>query len=265
MCVPTRAPGIRGREGTPFDREFVQLCPGSRTELSTHAAPKAPPDGRKPAVPGVISRRPNASIAHPLRNSPGTLDPLTIAPVKTAREKILQTAADLFYASGVRAVGVDTVVEKSGVAKMTLYKHFPSKSALVNAVVSKQAEEFLTFLRSGLDKRQAADGNAKLLVLFDVLSEWFNSATFRGCPFINVCMELGEGEESAATACRAAKRRVRELLVELAAASGAQDSVVVADQAYLLVEGSIVAAAMWRTAEPAAKAKRAMAQLLITR
>lgn len=182
--------------------------------------------------------------------------------MKTAREKILQTAADLFYASGVRAVGVDTVVEKCGVAKMTLYKHFPSKSALVNAVVSKQAEEFLARVRSGLASRPDENGEQRLLTVFDVLQEWFATETFRGCPFINVCMELGEGEESAATACRAAKRRLRELLVELAAASRSKNPVELADQAYLLVEGAIVAAAMWKTAEPAAKAKKALATLM---
>lgn len=186
----------------------------------------------------------------------------TIASVKTARDKILQTAADLFYASGVRAVGVDTVVEKSGVAKMTLYKHFPSKAALVNAVVAKQAEEFLAFLRAGLDSRAPKDPTQALLAVFDVLGEWFSTGTFRGCPFINVCMELGEGNESAATACRAAKRRVRELLVELARATGARDPVELADQAYLLVEGAIVSAAMWKTAEPASKAKKALAALI---
>ncbi|NJN36217.1 MAG: helix-turn-helix transcriptional regulator [Nitrospiraceae bacterium] len=61
---------------------------------------------------------------------------------ESAREKILETAAALFYAHGFRAIGVDTIVEQSGVAKMSLYRHFPSKDDLIAAYLAKQSRSF---------------------------------------------------------------------------------------------------------------------------
>lgn len=64
-----------------------------------------------------------------------------------ARERVLETAGGLFYRYGFRAVGIDTVIAKSGVAKMTLYKHFPSKDALIAAYLERSNEAFWSTLR----------------------------------------------------------------------------------------------------------------------
>ena len=58
------------------------------------------------------------------------------------RERILETASALFYKQGVRAVGVDLVVEKAGVAKTSLYRHFGTKDDLVAAFLEREDQDF---------------------------------------------------------------------------------------------------------------------------
>lgn len=178
-----------------------------------------------------------------------------------ARERILQTASDLFYSQGLRAVGVDTVVEKSGVAKMTLYNHFPGKDELVREVLERKNETWLKSLRAGVE-RLSPDPAGRLLAVFDVLEEWYKEPAFRGCIFINAALETPSREHTTSKACLNHKRRLREFLGELARLARVKDPETVADQVYLLAEGATVAAAMWGIAEPARKARKAAASLM---
>jgi AcrR family transcriptional regulator len=111
----------------------------------------------------------------------------------SARDRILRTAMDLFYAHGIRAVGVDRIIAESGVAKMTLYKHFPSKSALVIEYLKYKDDKWLTAI-----ERIANDGNKsaleRLLALFDVMGKVIGVPDYQGCPFIRTLAEFGSDD-----------------------------------------------------------------------
>src|SRR6516225_1909974 len=96
-----------------------------------------------------------------------------------ARQRILETADRLFYQEGVRAVGIDRIIAEAGVAKMSLYKHFPSKHDLILAVLQYREEGVLEFFRSSME-RHGKKKNA-LRAFFAALKEWFEAAEFRGC------------------------------------------------------------------------------------
>lgn len=99
----------------------------------------------------------------------------------SARERVLSTAARLFYAHGVRATGIDRIIAEAGVAKMSFYRHFPSKSGLVQAFLDRRHAQWMAWFEAALQRRVAQAGVPRLSMLADVLGEWFAQADFRGC------------------------------------------------------------------------------------
>src|SRR5262245_5190891 len=107
----------------------------------------------------------------------------------TARERIDHTAYELLSRRRVRAVGVDEVVARSGVAKMTLYRHYPSKNHLALAFLRRREELWTrTWLQAEVERRGGTPGQ-RLLAIFDVFDKWFRRTDFEGCSFINVLLE----------------------------------------------------------------------------
>lgn len=109
----------------------------------------------------------------------------TDAPAK-ARERVLAVAYDLFSRRGIRAVGVDNIIGQAGVAKMTLYRHFPSKNDLILAFLQRREELWTHRWVEDEVKRRASAPSERLLTIFDVFHEWFQRSDFEGCSFINV-------------------------------------------------------------------------------
>ena len=110
-----------------------------------------------------------------------------------ARDRILDTSYELFSRHGVKAVGVDTIIERSGVAKMTLYRHFRSKDELVLAFLRERESVWTVgWLQAEVEAR-SDDPRQRLLVIFDVLDDWFRRGDFEGCSFINLMLEAGVG------------------------------------------------------------------------
>src|ERR1700720_3953954 len=101
------------------------------------------------------------------------------------REKILETASDLFYHRGVRAVGVDLVVEKAGVAKTSLYRHFRTKDDLVAAFLHREDEDFWKCW-DGVAQRHHADAEAELEAQLEWIGERVGRPNYRGCPQLKV-------------------------------------------------------------------------------
>ncbi|MDR3323549.1 MAG: TetR/AcrR family transcriptional regulator, partial [Zoogloeaceae bacterium] len=106
------------------------------------------------------------------------------------RQLILNTALVLFRAYGYRAVGIDRVLAESGVAKMTLYKYFPSKTALIAAVLEERDRDFLQSLTAFVQARQTPQAQLRALFLWHY--RWFQDASFNGCMFINAVAEFPE-------------------------------------------------------------------------
>ncbi|BEP34412.1 TetR/AcrR family transcriptional regulator [Variovorax sp. V59] len=163
-----------------------------------------------------------------------------------ARERILLTAHELFYADGIRATGIDRVIAASGVTKVTFYRHFPSKDDLVRAFLDHRHARWMAWFVDALGRRgaheRAGDAGA-LLLLADVMAEWFADPEFRGCAFINSVAEVGGSVEGAAQRAREHKREMVEVIAGLLPAA-LPARMALAQTAALGVDGAIVKAQM---------------------
>lgn len=159
-----------------------------------------------------------------------------------ARTRILAAAYDLFSRSGIRAVGIDAIIARSGVARMTLYRHFASKEELVLAYLEQREERWTRgWLQAEVEAR-AADPAERLLAVFDVFDPWFRRDDFEGCAFIRVMLESIAGEDVVRTASTASLTRIRAFLEGLAREAGVADPDDFARKWHILMKGSIVAA-----------------------
>jgi AcrR family transcriptional regulator len=164
------------------------------------------------------------------------------AEISPARERILDTAYELFSRHGIRAVGVDRIVATSGVAKMSLYRHFPSKDDLVLAFLQEREQRWTNaWLRAEVERR-AATPDERLLAIFDVFGEWFRRDDFEGCSFINVLLEFDERDHRVRRASVEHLGNIRSFVRDLFTQAGARDPDALARQWHLLMKGSIVAA-----------------------
>jgi AcrR family transcriptional regulator len=179
---------------------------------------------------------------------------------RSARDRILDTAFRLFYAHGVRGVGVDTVIAESGVAKATLYKHFPRKDDLVLAYLDKVDQAWFGALRAAA--RAAGDAPADQLVgMFDALATACRRADYHGCAFINTAAEARAGTDVHARTVEH-KTVVRAWIADLARRAGARDPGALARQLGLLLDGGLTAGVL--DADPAAAdAARNAANILV--
>src|SRR5246127_3761763 len=105
------------------------------------------------------------------------------------RDRILATASDLFYQHGIRAVGVDFVVEKAGVAKTSLYRHFGTKDDLVVAFLQRMDQEFWQTWET-VTAQHADDARAELHAQLAWIGERASQPDYRGCPQINIAAEF---------------------------------------------------------------------------
>jgi AcrR family transcriptional regulator len=158
-----------------------------------------------------------------------------------ARERIMVVAYDLFCRHGIRAVGVDTIIEHSGVAKMTLYRHFGSKDALVLAVLDRREELWTREWLQAEVMRRATDPADRLLAIFDVFDGWFRRRSFEGCLFINALINF-LSKHPIHKASREQLVRIRSFIEGLASEAGVADPASFARQWHILMKGSNVAA-----------------------
>lgn len=175
-------------------------------------------------------------------------------------ERLLDAASRLFYARGASNVGINEIIDRAQVARMTLYHHFPSKDALLQAVLERRAEERLAWIRRAEDRAEAPDG--RLLAVFDLLREWVESPDYRGCPLTNATIELGGQLNPARPIARDYQQDVRSYLTELARDAGAHEPDALARQLQLLLDGATVDALVEGSAEPAWHARQAAATLV---
>jgi AcrR family transcriptional regulator len=184
---------------------------------------------------------------------------VTTAPVG-ARDRILDTAFRLFYAHGVRGVGVDTVIAESGVAKATLYKHFPRKDDLALAYLDR----IDGIWRGQLQAAAAAAGDDprdRLVGMFDALVTACRRDGYHGCAFINTAAETAAGSDVHARTVEH-KAEVRRWVRDLAAEAGANDPDALARALTLLLDGGLSAGVL--DADPgAADAAKAAARALV--
>src|SRR5579862_424031 len=161
----------------------------------------------------------------------------------SARERILDSAYELFSTRGVGAVGVDDVVVRAAVAKATLYRHFPSKGALVLAFLERRGEVWTRGWIEGEVRRRAATAQDRLLTIFELFDEWFRRDDFEGCSFVNVMLDPANRDSPVARACVSQLERIRDVLRGFAADAGLHDVDNFAHALQILMQGAIVHAA----------------------
>lgn len=133
-----------------------------------------------------------------------------------ARERILRTAHDLFYAEGLRATGIDRVIAEAGVTKVTFYRHFPSKNDLILAYLNLRHEQWMHWFTEALQRHGGASKGAQALP--PALKEWFSSkalGAFRGCAFLNGVSELGPAIPAVVQATRQHKQAMTDAIEAL--------------------------------------------------
>jgi AcrR family transcriptional regulator len=177
------------------------------------------------------------------------------------RAKILATATDLFYRQGIRAVGVDLVVEKAGVAKTSLYRHFGTKDDLVVA--------FLQFMDKDFWKdwdRVAAqhpdDARAELNAQLEWIGERAGQPDYRGCPQINIAAEFPDVDHPARKVAKEHKLELRRRLKALAERLNCADPDVIAGQLTVLINGAFVSTPMYEPGESPMLLRRAADALI---
>ena len=179
-----------------------------------------------------------------------------------ARERILETAFRLFYAHGVRGVGVDTIIAASGVAKATFYKHFPSKDDLAVAYLDRVD----ALWRGQLQAAAAAAGpdpRVRLVGMFDALLAVCEQDDFHGCAFINTAAESAPGSPVHARSVEH-KAEVRAWVRDIALQGGARDPAALARALTLLLDGALAEGVLDGDPSAARAAKDAAAALVET-
>lgn len=184
-----------------------------------------------------------------------------MATTQDKREMLITTALRLFAAHGYRAVGIDRILAESNVAKMTLYKYFPSKEALILAVLEARDRAFIESLTAYVTAQEP--GLARLAAVFEWHGQWFASEDFRGCLFIHASAEHDrDSPEVMALATRHKQQIVRLLHDWVRPVVPSSAAMMLAVQLSMLIDGAIVAAHTSQLQDAAPQAWQA-AQVLV--
>ncbi len=157
----------------------------------------------------------------------------------SARERILDTAYDLFSRHGTHAVGVDAIVAGSGVAKMSLYRNFGSKDELILEFLRRREERWGGWLITEVNAR-TEDSAERLMAIFDVLGEWYARSDFEGCAFTKILFTIDDPDHPVRRAAVQHIENVKAWLFELASDAGVADADGFSRQWYVLMTGSLV-------------------------
>ena len=160
---------------------------------------------------------------------------------ESVRERILNTARELFYRHGIQAVGVDTVVAQSGVAKTSLYRWYPSKDALIVAVLEQEALDRwsgwdYTAARSGSDPRE------RLRAQLAGIVKYVTGPKYRGCPFMNVTAEFANPQHPARAVAREMMEELRRRVRALVDPLNVRNPEELTDQLVMLIDGAFSSA-----------------------
>lgn len=175
-----------------------------------------------------------------------------------ARQRILDASFELFARRGIRDVGVDELIERSGVAKATFYRHFPTKDDLALAYLQRWYAERSAAIAAAVDLHRKSHTPA-LLAVFDVFDEWFQQGNLEVSSFLHVLIEMGP-DHPLGRASMEYLARTRQQMADLALEAGMRDPAGFAWSCHILLKGAIVASA--EGDHMAAERARHMAALL---
>jgi len=175
---------------------------------------------------------------------------MTTTTQPSVRERILETAQRLFYRDGFRAVGIDTIIAEAGVAKMSLYRHFPSKDDLIVAYLEDSNRQYWEWLDGAVAHLE--DPLDKLFGMLEATEKLATSPECLGCTFQGTAAEFPDRDHPGHQVALAHKKRVQNRVATLAREAGLRAPDKLADQLSLLMDGAWVAARMYGPNNPSA-------------
>lgn len=156
-----------------------------------------------------------------------------------AKDALLEAACQLFYTQGIRGTSVDSILDRAGVARQSLYQHFESKDGLVAAFLNVRDERWCGWMNSFV-AAASDDPLERLYAIYDFLDDWFSQSDFSGCAFINTAAEYSNPEHPFHVLSARHKARVLGDIERLCKNAGLSDHKALAKQLALLMEGAIV-------------------------
>jgi AcrR family transcriptional regulator len=157
-----------------------------------------------------------------------------------AHSQILDAAENLFYLEGARNVGIDAVIKRARVNKMSLYRQFESKDDLLRHYLLRRDETFWAYFDASVAKHPGHP-RAQLRQLFVDLAMRTSAVGYRGCPFVNIAVEFPDRSHIARRMVADNKARLLKRLTELTKAAGARNASFLAKSLALLIEGAYAA------------------------
>jgi AcrR family transcriptional regulator len=177
------------------------------------------------------------------------------------RDKILNIASSLFDSRGIQASGVDTIILEAGVAKATLYKHFPSKNLLITAYLRDKSDKFYHWLTTQLSSRKA-ESLELLLLLCELMEQWISQPEFRGLPFHIAAVEFPETDHPINQYSVVLSKELQSFLCKIARDAGAKDPEALGQQLTILFEGAALVERLTPNTGAANRAKLAAITLV---
>jgi AcrR family transcriptional regulator len=156
-------------------------------------------------------------------------------------ERLMAAASELFYREGVRAVGIQRVIDEAGIAKASLYAHFDSKDDLVAACVDQRVREWRSHVDDQL-QRSTRDARGKLLLFFDLLVTLIGAPEFRGCPLQSVSAEIADPNHAAKRVIAGHRQWLHDFMRTLTTQAGLRPVDEVAAALVVLSDGALAAA-----------------------
>lgn len=177
------------------------------------------------------------------------------------RERLLG-AAELFYSEGIRAVGINRVLEEAKTPIMSLYRIYGSKEGLVEAFLADKDQRVRALFEREVE-RLADTPRDRVLAMFDVLGELIAGRDYRGCTFINAAVEMADPEHPFVAIAVAHKKFVREAFARYLSEAGLEETEPLASQLLMLVDGVFVSAQMHTVHDDTALKGRMAAEVLL--
>ena len=178
-----------------------------------------------------------------------------------AKDALLEAACQLFYTQGIRGTSVESILDRAGVARQSLYQHFDSKDGLVAAFLNLRDERWCGLMNDFV-VRASDDPLARVYAIYDFLEDWFAQSDFSGCAFINTAAEYSNPEHPFHVLSARHKARVLGDIERLCSEAKLPDHKALARQLALLMEGAIVTEQVTPGSNAAAEAK-GIARILI--
>lgn len=163
--------------------------------------------------------------------------PETALPRPRVRDRIFETACDLFYRHGIRAVGVDTIACEAGTNKMSFYRSFASKDELVSEYLQDRQREFWDWWNETIAP-YAGNPRRQIEALFESHLAVVEDNECRGCALGNAAVEMSDDNDALSILVRDYKNKVREELRQMTRAMGARQADALGDSLMLLMDGS---------------------------